>query len=305
MILLTGGTGAVGRAIATELVKRGEKLVLITRTKANVEFPGDMLLEEGNISDTSFLDAIFKKYSFETIIHCAWDGVTGAFRNSPGQINNFIATNNLLELAGANKVKTFIGLGSQAEYGVYNERISEDFLPQPQSLYGLYKLSCGLAGKILAEQYGFRFAWLRLFAAYGPNDNQGFLIPYALKSFLCNTSPNLSSCEQSWDYLFLPDLSKIVGEIVTSKHAFNSIYNLSSGKAQSLKSIIMLLKQITQSPIEPNFGAIQNRSDLIFLEGSNEKLFHDFQIKGLTDINKGLSLTVDWYKKNLTDYEGF
>jgi len=299
MILLTGGTGAIGKGIVKELNGSGQQVILVTRNKFNVKGIGNqsVIVEEGNILDTQFLTQIFKKYKIETVIHCAWDGVSGVSRNSPEQVNNFIAFKNILELAGAHQVKTFVGLGSQAEYGVYNCKITEDFLPHPDTLYGVYKLSSGLLGKVLAQQYGFRFAWLRLFAAYGPNDVDQFIIPYTINCLLKDTVPNLSTCEQSWDYLFLPDIASIIKNIIITPQHFNDIYNLSSGKATKLKEIILTIRSIMNSSISPDFGAVSKNSNLLFLEGSNEKLKEAFKITELTDIYKGLSLTIDWYKQ--------
>ncbi len=301
MILLTGGTGAIGRTIVQEWTSRKDEFVIITRNKDNAKRVRNrnLIVEQGTISDPSFLSSIFKKYRFETVVHCAWDGVTGSLRNSPNQFNNFIAVKNLLELAGTNQIKNFIGLGSQAEYGVHNIRITEKLLPDPDSLYGVYKLSSGLLGRLLADQFGFRFAWLRLFAAYGPDDNKQFVIPYTISCLLENKAPALSSCEQWWDYLFLPDIPLIVKKIIDAPHHFNDIYNLSFGKATKLKDIIFLIRTILRSEIDPNFGAVSHKSDLFFLEGDNEKLTGAFNVTGLTDINKGLSLTVDWYKNQL------
>lgn len=298
MILLTGGTGAIGRTIAQQLVSSGQQVVLITRNKDNIKRVDNssVIAEEGNILDASFLEEIFKKHKIETVIHCAWDGVTGASRNSHDQVDNFIALKKLLELAGSNQVKTFIGFGSQAEYGTYNSCITEEFLPKPDTYYGVYKLSSGLLGQVIARQYGFRFAWLRLFAAYGPNDNDQFVIPYTINCMLEKKAPNLSSCEQSWDYLFLPDISLVIREIMNTPQYFNDIYNLSFGKAIRLKEIIFMIRNIINSDIAPNFGAIARNSNLFFLEGANEKLKEAFKIPELTDIYKGLSLTVDWYK---------
>ena len=301
MILLTGGTGTVGNAIALELIRSQRKFVVTTRNTEHSKSieSSNQIIECGDVFDSSFLKKIFEKYRFETIIHCAWSGVTRESRNYSDQINNFTAFKVLLELSGTYKIKTFVGIGSQAEYGIYNIRITEEFTARPNNLYGLYKLSSGLLGKLLAERYGFRFAWLRLFAAYGPNDNKQFFIPYAIDSFLENRAPHLSSCEQCWDYLFLPDISLIIKKIIDAPQHFNDIYNLSSGTAIKLMNIVLIIKDILKSEINPNFGSIAKNNDLFFLEGANEKLARAFNITNLTDINTGLSLTVDSHKTRM------
>ena len=301
MILLTGGTGAVGRSIAEHLISSNKDFVLVTRDKSITSLLEDKHcnIVQGNIFDSQFLKRLFGEYKFETVVHCAWNAVRSDLRNDTIQFDNIIACRELLEEAGKNKVKTFIGFGSQAEYGVYNEQITEDFLPKPTTLYGVSKLAAGLTGKIIAQKYGFRFAWLRLFAAYGPNDKSDFVIPYAINCLLNDKNPQLSTCEQLWDYLYLKDIPLIIDKIIHSTHYFNDIYNLSFGVAHKLKDIILFLKELTVSKANLDFGAISNNGDLFFLEGSNSKLKKEFGIGDLTSIKKGLTLTVEWHKNRI------
>ena len=54
--------------------------------------------------------------------------------------------------------------------------IRETDVPNPSTLYGRAKLAAGaMAGQLCAE-CGVRFAWLRIFSAYGPKDAPNWLI---------------------------------------------------------------------------------------------------------------------------------
>ena len=200
---------------------------------------------------------------------------------------------NLVEEAGECGCSTFIGLGSQAEYGIYNQRINERFPAQPQNLYGCMKLACGLLGKIYAQKYHLRYAWLRLFSTFGPHDTGDYIIPYTIKALVKNQSPQLTSCEQKWDYLYVKDIPPLISKILSKDEHFCDIYNFCSGQARVLKDIVRLIKDQMVTEGEPCFGALTQRPDgLNFLEGENKKFQETFGWKPLTDLSLALKETI-------------
>ena len=74
-------------------------------------------------------------------MHAAWSGITAQSRDDPGHVaSNVGGTLELVRQAGSAGTHTFVGLGSQAEYGSYDEPLREDLIPHPTSLYGVAKL---------------------------------------------------------------------------------------------------------------------------------------------------------------------
>ena len=171
-ILLTGGGGFIGSHVADFLLNKGAEIVIYELDIKNCHRISDksrFTFFEADLLNNESIDEVFQKYKPSVVIHLGWVGITGKERNNSSQVKNILATQHLLEMAGKYKIELFIGMGSQAEYGVYNKRISEDILPKPDNLYGLYKLSAGLLGKFYAQKYGYKYAWLRLFSTFGPN----------------------------------------------------------------------------------------------------------------------------------------
>lgn len=300
LALVTGGSGFIGSFISQYLKEKGMDVLIPTRNinKCNRITNKKMFkFVQGDISNNEFLTKIFESYHPDIVIHLAWDGISGNERNKYEQINNLIINQNLLENCGKFNCKLFIGFGSQAEYGVYNKKIDESFLPKPDTLYGVYKLSAGLTGKYYASTYGFKYAWLRLFSTFGPKDNEYYIIPYTIKSFLMNKPPELTLCEQKWDYIYVKDIPSIIWKIIEKKDYFCDIYNLCSNNTYILKDIILHIKNIIGSEIEPLFGKIPYRkNNLFYLHGDNKKFKETFGWVELTDINKSLKETIGWFK---------
>ena len=301
-ILVTGGSGFVGSCITEYLSQKGQTLIVPTRSLLGcwrLESRENITIIEGDMKDAAFQKRLFTQYKPQVIIHAAWDGMTRDKREDPSQINNLMLTESLLRLTTAFGCPLFIGFGSQAEYGVYNKEISEDFPTNPDNLYGVYKLTAGLLGKWYAAKYGFNFAWLRLFSSFGPKDMENYIIPYAIRSFLKAETPRFSDCEQCWDYLYVKDIARMVAQVIDKKDKFCDIYNLSSSESFRLRVIIETLKDLTQAKVQPQFGVLpQNPNGLMYLKGNNQKFQQTFGRQHFTPLRQALEETVGWYAKH-------
>lgn len=308
MILITGGCGFIGGFIARYLAERGRDVLVFDRNItpcSKIPDKSGATRVEGDLSDRGRLKSIFRDYRPRVVIHTAWEGMTSQTRNAPGQIENLAATNNLLKICAEQGCELFIGFGSQAEYGVHNVRINEDTIPHPHTFYGAYKLAAGLIGRLYAAAHGFGYAWLRLFSAYGPTMNQNYILPYVINSFLRNSSPSLTRCEQRWDYLYVKDIPPLVEKVIDSGAHSCDIYNLCSGSSCLMKEIVLTIQAITGASAEPGFGDIPYRKEgLFFLEGDNSKFIDAFGWTELTSMGEGLKETVEWFRRRPTRDDG-
>ena len=198
----------------------------------------------------------------EVFIHCAWRGVAGQERNSEYQItDNVPLAIAAAKLAADCGCRHWIGLGSQAEYGNLNCVISEAAPTVPTTLYGKAKLAAGIAALALCEARGLTAAWLRVFSTYGPGDAPHWMLPYVIREFSANRAPDLTLCEQSWDYLFVEDAARAVAEVAACRAT--GVFNLGSGQATPLKEIVEALRHLSGATVAPRYGAIAYRPDQI------------------------------------------
>jgi nucleoside-diphosphate-sugar epimerase len=300
VILITGGFSFIGHHLSQYLAQKGMEVVTVTRNVGKYSKRIDkepFRCVEGDLADKGFLERVFREHRPEIVIHLAWCGVTGPDRNSPDQEKNLLINQNLLEMSGRGGSRLFIGFGSQGEYGVQNRRIDEQVLPTPHTLYGVYKLAAGLVGRLFAETYHFKYAWLRLFSTFGPGDHEYYVIPYVITSLLKGEPPRLTLCEQRWDYLYVKDIPPLVWRVINKEEDFCDIFNLCSGRSHVLKEIVLTITDCLGSSIEPVFGAIPYRKDGLFhLEGENRKFKDTFGWTGLTDLKNAMIETVAWFK---------
>jgi nucleoside-diphosphate-sugar epimerase len=228
-------------------------------------------LKYSDLLDTTTIERLQERKP-DVFIHCGWRGVGGHERNEAFQITSNIPTTiQAVELAAAAGCRQWIGLGSQAEYGNLNRRISEDAPLIPTTVYGKAKLAAGVAALALCETRKMAGAWLRVFSTYGPGDAPHWFIPYVIQEFLADRTPKLTKCAQLWDYLFVGDAARAVASIANG--ITSGVFNLGSGFARPLKDIIEAIRTELGSSLEPANGALPYRpAQVMHLEADISRL---------------------------------
>ena len=296
-VIITGATGFIGSSIFKLFLSKGHSVTILSRTNSsytridkikNIDnFVYDSLLDKKTI------DFLIKKKP-DVFIHCAWMGVGGEDRNEIYQIrNNLVLTMDSVELAYKTNCQHWIGLGSQAEYGNQNKTLTEDAITIPTTLYGKAKLSAGIAALGICDAYKIKGTWARVFSTYGPGDSPKWFIPYIIGEFIQNKVPQLTKCEQIWDYLYVEDAADAIYAI--AKESCQGIYNLGSGNVLKLKDVVELIKKELKSSLSPNYGAIDYRDDQVMhLEANISKLKKNAKWQPKTSIEEGIKNVINY-----------
>ena len=300
-ILITGASGFVGSFLLNQLLEESKhEVALLLRNPLKSwrikPLLKDVFLIEGSLDDPQSYQSKLNSFKPDVLVHLAWDGVEGKDRNDSVQWKNVFNMLKLMEIANSAGVHTFVGLGSQAEYGLVSAQIDETRETKPTTLYGASKLAASSIGQMQANIYDMRFSWLRLFSSYGPMDHPNWLIPYLINSLLDGRSPNVTLAEQVWDYIHVRDVASAIGAIIDTDSA-SGVFNLGSGRAVSLKLIIEKIRDIINPLAIVNFGAIPYREDQVMhLEANIDLLSKETDWKPIVLLDNGLLETVDWWK---------
>lgn len=286
-VVLTGASGFVGKSIFSTLIFRGFHVLALSRNQI--------------YSPSEFS----KEFSSEVVlVHCAWAGVLGSERNSQIQIQNHQLSTKIYELALHLNAKAIIAFGSQAEYGNPNIRVFENQILQPTTLYGKAKVDSYYYLREKCESAGIALVWLRLFDSYGPGDHPAWFLPYVINSALHDVSPELTICNQMWDYLYIDDVSSCILSILFSMmetSVASSVYNLSSDAPVCLKELVEEIFAVINPPrARPIFGKVPYRKDqVLHLQGANQKLFDHYQWRPRHKLSEGIRHTIDYFRNGL------
>lgn len=284
-IFLTGATGFIGSHIGAALSEAGHQLLCLRRKTSDLRRCA-AYAEEVSWTES---DSDWAAWKPETVVHAAWSGVTAAEHDDEKlQAANLDFFLKLLQTSAAAGVKRFVALGSVAEYGRINERVSEEHPCQPVCAYGKAKLAClNLLQDFVAKNH-LSYAWLRLFPVYGPGQDEEWFMLLLLRKFRAGEAPRLTPCEQRYDYLHVRDLAAAVAAAVERPEA-SGVFNLGSNTSVPLKEIALRLQELSGSRVGPVFGALPYRpNQSMRMEGDSTKFYAAFGFAPRITLEEGL-----------------
>lgn len=299
-VLITGITGFLGSHIAENLIANNIQVIGLKRESSDIwrcqEFTSKIIWVD--IDNEGLFNEELKKYSFDTIIHAAWIGVESDDRNNwVQQSKNIQFLVELLEVAKAVGVDKFIFLGSQAEYGNIDGKISEEHKTEALNAYGSIKLACLEIVKSYCNTNDINWIWLRLFSLFGEKENENWLIPSLIKSMLKDKQMNFTYGEQKYAYLYVKDYAFIMNKIVMMPIE-SGIYNISSNETRTIKSLVEDIKNYINPEFILNFGALNYRDNQsMHMEGDTMKLSSQIGKIELTNFIIALQNTLNYYIK--------
>ena len=254
-IIVTGATGCVGSAVVRRALAKVISVTCIVHkgTKRLSNLPADdrVKIVECNLSDYATLQL---DGEYDAFIHLSWEKTFGASRDyAEVQTRNIQYTLDSVYLAHRCGCKVFVGAGSQAEYGVQTVDLTPDLPVKPESGYGIAKYAAGKLSAMLCKSLGMRQNWVRILSVYGPNDGENTLISYVIRELKAGRSPELTKCEQIWDYLYADDAGDAILAIA-EKGVDGKAYPLGSGKGRRLSEYIEDIRQAINPSVEVKFG---------------------------------------------------
>lgn len=300
-VLITGATGFVGAHMVRRLLREGSEVAALIRPSSNPWRIRDELprlnVVLGEFSTLHLAAPEVMRFAPEAVIHLAWFGVLGSYRNDVRQVrNNVDATINTVSLAARAGASMWMGFGSQAEYGSLDAAVSEDAPTQPTTLYGVAKLGAGLAARCVCRDLGVRYAWLRLFSAYGPMDDPAWFIPHLTLGLLRGESPPLTVGTQMWDYLYVDDVVEAAYRTLTSSKT-SGVYNLGSGRPVSIRAVAEQVRDLVSPSTRLRFGEVPLRPDqVVHMEADIARLTAATGWAPEVSLAEGLSRTIAWFR---------
>ena len=295
--VISGATGAIGIALLNELVKSGvEVLVLCRAGGRSSRIPKHPLisLKYCELAELSELENDTGK-SFDVFYHLAWAGTTGAARNDT-LLQNDNVRYALHAVAAAKRLgcHAFVGIGSQAEYGRVEGRLTPKTPTFPENGYGIAKLAAGALTRIEAEKLGMRHVWVRVLSVYGPYDGENSLITSTIRKLLSGERPQFTAGEQLWDYLYSKDAARALA-LLGERGQSGGIYVLGSGKACPLKDYVLALRDAVAPAASLTFGEIPYApQQVMHLCADISAITADTGWLPTTDFADGIKETIQW-----------
>lgn len=300
-ILLTGGSGFLGRRILNRLLAKGYKVY------APRSFEMDLM----NIE--SIKDYISDKQIDVVINSAAHYGGLNINLQEPTELlyKNSIMISNLYYVIRNSNINKVIAIGSSCAYPVISGKMKENqFLSGPMHdtvfSYGFSKRLQLYYQKALYKQYKIGYNHLILTNLYGSNDDFGDYRGHAISIFIRRIIEayrndekiiiNHGTGKAIREFLYVEDAADIISKFVEYKHEDEPI-NIGPGVGISIKKLNKLIKKIVGYR-----GKI--KWDKSWPDGTpkkimdNSKLLSIFPDIKFTSLKDGLKKTIEWYMEN-------
>lgn len=255
--IITGASGMIGVALTKLLLKEDYEVIAIVRPNSkkinNIPKSNNVTIVECDLSN---LKSLFNKFSnCDSFFHFGWAATMGNARDDVDlQLKNIEYTLDAVNLAKHSDCKSFVGAGSQAEYGLIDEKLSPNTPVNPVTGYGIAKYSAGKLSKLLCSQLGIKYNWGRILSVYGPGDNNSMIMS-CINSISDNKPFNTTKGDQLWDYLYCDDCAQAFYDIAT-KGKNGKVYTIGSSKVKPLKEYIEIIRDLINPNFEVGFGKI-------------------------------------------------
>ena len=290
--IITGATGAIGSALVENLISHGIEVLVLCRKDS---------LRNGVIPDHPLVTKKFcsleelkqiqndTNEQYDVFYHFAWAGTFGVSRNDMFQQNlNVQYSLAAVETAKRFGCHTFIGAGSQAEYGRYEGKLKADTPAFPENGYGIAKLCAGQMTREYARQLGLKHIWVRILSVYGPCDGAQTMVMSTIGKLKNGQIAEFTKGEQLWDYLFSGDAAEAF-RLIGEKGVDGKIYVLGSGEAKPLKEYIETIGEVLNKKHLINLGAIPySEKQVMYLCADIEDLKKDTGWTPQTKFSKGI-----------------
>lgn len=298
-IAVTGATSMLGIALIEECIKKNiEVLAIVKPNSANLaRLPQTEFINivESELDDLKNIRMPEKGY--DVFYHFGWTGTSKEKRNDAEEQNkNIKYTLDAVRLGRKIGCHTFIGAGSQAEYGRVDGIISPNTPVNPDNAYGIAKYAAGKLSGILCKEIGLKYIWTRIFSVYGIHDKHNTMIMYGIKEFLKERKPSFTKCEQMWDYLYSEDAGRafyLIGE----KGKDQSVYCIGSGVTRPLLDYVNTIRDAINKELPIGIGDYPYASNQVMnICADITNLKKDTGFESQYDFEEGIEKTISWIK---------
>jgi nucleoside-diphosphate-sugar epimerase len=273
-VLITGGTGYLGRAAVKSFVTNGWEVAILSRSTSSQSdlrlLPPDTIVFQ-NDGTTEFFNVIFEAFAPLIVIHTAASNYEDP---TSEQTAEMIASNlglgiHLLESMRKFNCRNFINTGTYWSYYQGN-------LSQAVNLYASMKTAFEEILDYYVDAHGFQVQTLVLPDIYGPQDSRRKLLNILKEAIETGSLVNLTPGEQIVNLLHVSDASSAyvhVAEQLSSKsdHGHQK-HCLNSNDQVSIRDLVEIATEIVGRPVPVRFGAVPYRTRQMMIPHTENRL---------------------------------
>jgi len=306
-IVITGGAGFIGSALARALVARGDDVSVLDNFSSGKhenlqDVSGALAVVEGDILDASVLDRVFA--GADVVFHeAAIPSVPRSLAAPlPSHNANATGTLNVLEAARRCQVRRVVYAGSSSAYGEPPSLpVVETMAPAPLSPYAVSKLAGEHYCRVYARVFGVETVILRYFNVFGPrqdpNSQYAAVVPRFITAALDGRQPTVyGDGEQSRDFCFIENVVEANLRAAEADGVSGKTFNIACGTGTSLNRVLALLGDALGRPVAAHYEPARAgdvRHSLADIAQAKTLLGYAAAVNFVT----GLGRTLAWFRQ--------
>ncbi len=305
-VLLTGVTGFIGSHLLTALIENGSTVCAVVRKQSNtwrIAPPLGHPLVKVYSDEIGDLRRAFTEQTIDCVLHLATKYIK--HHTTTAEEQEMIAANvtfptTILDLMREYSVRHIVTTGTFFEYDLAGRATLTESSPEkPYNFYARTKLLFDNVVKEYVKKYEFSAVHLRLFAPYGPKDNEK-LIPFLIKSFLKKQPVHLTPAEQQWNFTYVGDIVEAylsAMEFCCGLNGGYEMFNIGATRAVSVKTVVEILERILATPGMVSYDKPYPPDEIFYANCDGKKAERLLGWKAQTDIETGLKKVVEYYRE--------
>lgn len=318
-VLVTGGLGFIGSNLCIRLVRLGAKVLavdnMLPRQGGNI-FNLEPVKNRININISDIRNQVSMNHlvkEMDYIFHLA------------GQVNHVDSVKNPLQdlsinvegtlvimeaLRQNNKNAKVIFTGTRGEYGhSLKLPVNEDHQINPIGIYAITNFAAERIVLTYHNLHGIKSMCMRITNTYGPrhqmqHDEYGVFNWFIRKAMEKKMIPVMGDGRILRDYLFIEDLLDVLIQSALCENAYGEVFNIGSGIPVSFIELAEKIKKIAHSGKTKftKFTIERKALEPGDYYADIRKITETVGWKPKTSLEKGIKVTIDYYKKHRKYY---
>jgi dolichol-phosphate mannosyltransferase len=303
-VALTGAAGFVGANLVRALLRRGDDVHLLNRSRSagwRIDaIRKDVSIHLVDLRDAANVRAVVGAIAPEVVLHLAqFGGYAWQLDLNEMIATNYLAGVNLLQGMRDTGARLFVNAGSSSEYGSKPYPTREATLLEPNSDYAATKAAFTLHCQQWARRGSRPAPTLRLYSVYGPFEEPKRLIPRLVSFGLEGRLPPLAAPDTARDFVFVGDVVDAFLRTTDAPLADpGAIFNICSGRQTTLREAVDVARTVLAIPVEPRWGTMASRGfDSTVWVGDPANAASGLGWRSETTLAAGLRKFADWLER--------
>lgn len=256
-VLIFGVGGFVGGYLSQEFLNHNYDVYGSDKNDSEL-LPKEVKFKISDLLNTMQTEKLINKINPDIIVNLAAISSVGASWKIPqATINiNVIGALNIMEAARkAEKKPKIMFIGSSEEYRISSLPMDENTPLNASNPYGISKITQEQFAKLYREQYGLKIYCVRPFNHTGVGQKDSFVLPSFCKQAAeieKSGKPGVirvGNLDAKRDFSHVKDIVRAYRMIIESDTC-ETVYNVGSGAAHSLKSMLDYVISLCSQPID-------------------------------------------------------